>query len=128
MDVNTACTLLGRMRYKPGWTVTAVPYTNIQGALCVTIHHPAVDSSKACMIEDYPSTFEADRPFILQVADCDPVGLQRKIMDKIIAVEMHEAREFFRDAATGEAPFHPHTVEGMAAWGDPEGDMRYGLA
>lgn len=126
MDVEAACIILDRLIYKPDWKITAVPYNNIQGALCITIHHPAVDSSKACLREGYPSTFEADRPFVIQVSDCTMEEFQRRILEKILEVETHEAREFFRDASTGDAPFHPHTPEGMRAWGDVERDLHYG--
>ena len=126
MDIETACIKLTRFRYKPGWSLAAVPYPNIEGALEVTIHHPAVDSSKACMRDDYPQQFEADRPFTIQVGDCTESEFERMIFDQIIRVETHEAREFFRDSSTGEAPFHPHTLSGMRRWGDVDGDLRYG--
>jgi hypothetical protein len=50
----------------------------------------------------------------------------RRVLDEQMRCVAHEFREALRrKSQEWRAPFHPHTPEGIANWGDPEGDATY---
>lgn len=124
----TAIELVSQIIFRPGWKFEASDYTNrFESAICVRVTYPAPESSRH-NFPDYPEQIEAHASFPIQVAECDAAALYRKILEHVIAViDVHEARELFRIAPTGWAPFHPHQVDGMTRWGTPQADLAFGL-
>jgi hypothetical protein len=128
MRVDSAVDLVNGIVYRPGWTITAKPHTaRFEGAICVRIEYPAQNTDRD-QAPDYPTPIQTRATFPLIVSECDDVALYRQVMDAIMEIEEHEAREYFRVEPTHWAPFHPHRVEGMNRWGNPQRDLRFGLA
>ena len=131
MRVESAVELVNHLIYKPGWNITAKDHRNrFEGAIQVRIEYPARNSNREKAAKGYPEEIPggtyAEFPVIVE--DCDDTGLYRKIINKIIDIEAHEAREFLRVEPTCWAPFHPHRIDGMKRWGDVEGDLKFGIA
>ncbi|MBM0256376.1 hypothetical protein [Micromonospora sp. 4G55] len=128
MEVKSALDLVNAIIYKPGWRISAEDHTRrFEGAIVVRIDYPA-RASERDEAPDYEREINTYATFPLIVADCDDVGIYRRIVDKLIAIETHEIREFFRIQPTRWAPFHPHRIDGMKRWGDPDGDLQFGIA
>lgn len=128
MDVASALTLLNTVVYKPGWHIEATDHTNrFEGSVRVVLHYPARNSNRDCAPK-YRDRVDTYATFAMIVSDCDDCGIYRRLLDAIICVETHEAREFLRVAPTMWAPFHPHRVDGMRRWGDPDRDLMFGIA
>lgn len=130
MRVDSAINLIDHLVYKPGWKFTAEDHTNrFEGAIKLRIDYPAMDSGRDSAKNGYdipiPVTYAI---FPMHVIDCDDVSLYRKILGCIMEIEEHEAREFLRVLPTLWAPFHPHNIDGMRRWGDPEKDLHFGIA
>lgn len=137
MRVATAIQLIQTIVYKPDWHFeTEVLEKRFEGGVRLTIHYPAINTDRENAEQGYPQLVysRTGEPgtaaaFILLVANCkDERELFRKIVGFILEIEQHEAREAFRTAPTYWAPFHPHHEDGMALWGTPEADLRFGLA
>ncbi|MGW3917853.1 hypothetical protein ACWEBX_41425 [Streptomyces sp. NPDC005070] len=130
MEVKSAVRLINQLVYKPGWTLEAEDNTNrFEGTVKVKFIFPAFQSERELAEEGYPSHIEGSwAEFRIVVADCDDTELYRRVLEKIMTIELHEAREFLRVPPTFWAPFHPHRVDGMKRWGDGEGDLSYGIA
>lgn len=124
---ETAIELVSQIVYRPGWTFEASDYTNrFEAAICVKVTYPAPETARSNW-PAYEKRIVARASFPLQVANCDTTDLYRKIMDMLIVIEVHEAREIFRIQPTGWAPFHPHKLDGMERWGQPHADLAFGL-
>lgn len=136
MDVTTAVEIINdQIKYKPGWTFTAEDHTNrFEGTVKVRVDYPARNSNRDQAAEDYPQEIMTYAVFPIVVSGCDSVtDLTYLILDAIIRIEVHEAREFLRVEPTMWAPFHPHKVDGMKRWsertGDPlVSDLQFGIA
>ena len=129
MLAATAIELIGTVCYRPGWTFEASDYTNrFESAICVKVTYPAPETGRDNWALGYPEQIQARAAFPIQIHDCADAGaLFRKVFDLIVEIEIHEAREIFRVKPTGWAPFHPHQVDGMNRWGNPKGDLAFGL-
>ena len=128
MEVKSALDLVNAIIYKPGWRISAEDHTNrFEGAIKVRIDYPA-RASERDEAPDYEREINTYATFPLIVADCDDIGIYRRIVAKLIEIETHEIREFLRVQPTRWAPFHPHRIDGMRRWGDPEGDLKFGIA
>lgn len=129
MRVDTAVTLVNHIIYKPSWRITAVDHTDrFEGTIVVRIDYPARNSNRGEAPDGYPTPINTYATFPMIVVDCDDVALYRQICERIIYIEAHETREFFRIEPTFWAPFHPHNVDGMRRWGTPELDLQFGIA
>lgn len=130
MFVQTAIDLIDQTVYKPGWTFEATDHTKrYEGTVCVKVTYPAQMSEREEAPAGYPTPITPYAEFPIVVADVDePTDLYRRLLDVILAIEEHEAREFLRIRPTFWAPFHPHTVDGMRRWGYPGQDLHFGLA
>jgi hypothetical protein len=129
MHVNSAIELVNNLIYKPGWTFEATDATNrFEDAINVKITYPAQDS-KMEDAPEYPNPIPggARASFSLLVRDCSDTDLYRQVLQVIMKIEEHEAREFLRVQPTRWAPFHPHRVDGMRLWGDVDGDLQFGV-
>lgn len=134
MLVISAMQLIENLVYKPQWKFSAVDHTSrFEGMIKVRIDYPARNSNR-----DTAPLFEDDIPvtyatFSIIVSDCDEVALYKRLIDAIVEIEAHEAREFLRVAPTYWAPFHPHRIDGMKRWAEMTGrpiqfDTQFGLA
>lgn len=131
MEVKSAIDIVNALVYKPGWDISACDNTGrFEGTIKITVAYPARQSER----EDAPAGYQheieggAKASFAVVVADCaDDVALYRRIIETVIAIEVHEAREFLRVRPTYWAPFHPHRVDGMKRWGTLESDLKFGL-
>lgn len=130
MRVDSAVQLINSLVYKPGWTFMANSHTNrFEGTVKVLVTYPALNSDREDA-PDYNSPIEPDgarASFPIIVSDLDDTGIYRAILDIIVKIETHEAREFLRVEPTMWAPFHPHRIEGMKRFGDVDGDLAFGL-
>lgn len=135
MEVQAAIDLIHGVIYKPGWLFKATDHTNrYEGTISVEVTYPALDSGSRTIpyawrtgySDAIPSGAHASFPII--VSDTDRYGVYRRLLSAILDIEEHEAREFLRTPDNGEAPFHPHTIEGMMRWGNLEHDMQFGLS
>lgn len=137
MRVDSAIALVTSLVYKPGWSFTATDHTaRFESSIKVRIEYPALNSNRNQAPEyatEIPTTY-AEYPVL--VDDLDDIQLYRIMVDIIVQIECHEAREFLRVAPTYWAPFHPHRADGMRRWRDSSGitedhilsDHHFGLA
>jgi hypothetical protein len=129
MLVESAVNLIGTIVYWPGWVFTAVDHTNrFEGSIKLRIDYPARETGRENARHGYPETITTYATFPIVVDKLDDVGLWREVMRCICQIDQHEAREAFRIGPTLWAPFHPHAVDGMERWGDPRGDLLFGIA
>lgn len=131
MMPDTAAALINSMVYKPEWTISAEVFTKrYESAVKVNVVYTARNSDKE-KAPEYAEWIDggARASFVLMVGEDDPLSLLRKLItDVIMVVELHEAREFLRYPTSLNAPFHPHNLDTMEAWGDVKGDLTFGLA
>jgi hypothetical protein len=132
MKMDDACDLINnRLVYKPEWRFEAEPHMpRFPGQIKVTVHYPAQNSNLPDAKLGYPNAIMtyAKFPIIVKTLT-DKYELAKCLVEKILEIEAHEAREFLRLPEDGWlAPFHPHSVTGMARWGKPESDVLFGLA
>lgn len=130
MEVGSALGLINQVIYKPGWKIEASDSSDrFEGTVRVRFIFPAYKSERELAAEGYPVHMDGTwAEFRIVVADCDDTELYRRLLQKIMEIELHEAREFLRVPPTLWAPFHPHRVDGMKRWGDTDGDLLYGIA
>lgn len=128
MNVESAVQLINQLVYKPGWKISATDHTNrFEGAVQVRIDYPAHASERE-EAPNYAREIQTYAEFPMIVVDCNDASLYRRVINAIVEIETHEAREFLRVVPTMWAPFHPHRIDGMRRWGDESGDLRFGLA
>lgn len=129
MKVQEAIEILSTLVYKPEWNFIATGHGRFDGAVKIDVTYDARDSSVqqapnyenwidggarasfVILVGDIPSRDELCRTLILQV---------------IVPIEIHEAREFLRYDDSLAAPCHPHTQDGMRFWGTPREDVIFG--
>ena len=129
MKVKSALDLINAIVYKPGWRISATDHRDrFEGSIIVRIDYPARNSNRDQAANGYPAEIRTYAKFPLIVKDCTDIDLWRKIVWKIIEIETHETREFFRVQPSLWAPFHPHRIDGMKRWGTEEIDLMFGIA
>ncbi len=121
--------LVNLIIYRPGWTIAATDHQNrYEGAIKVRIDYPAQSTDREEARGGYTHEITTYATFPIIVADCpDETALYRRVIDAILKIEAHEAREYFRVQPTYWAPFHPHRIDGMRRWGDAESDLVFGI-
>lgn len=131
MFVSTALKLIEGLSYKPGWHFEASDYTKrFQDTIMLKCVFPAYESERGYAYEGYPK-YRTDSwaQFPIMVGDInEDTELYRRVLEAIMKLEEHEAREFLRVTSTMWAPFHPHNTDGMKRWGNIAEDFRYGIA
>lgn len=117
MEIASALDLVHTVVYKPGWEFIATDHTSrFEGTITVKVVYPARNSNRDQADAGYPEEITTYATFPLVVADCDDESLYLQILQAIVKIETHEAREFLRIKPTNWAPFHPHRVDGMRRW------------
>lgn len=121
--------IIASLCYKPGWKFTATDATDrFATGIRLRIDYPAQNYNRE-EAPAYATEIMASASFLIQAGTCDcDTTLIRRVLDCIARIDQHEAREALRVHGTYDAPFHPHTVEGIALWGDPVNDITFGLA
>ena len=128
MQVDHACELINRVVFKPGVRFDAQVAEGFQASVKVRISWWAPRFNR----EDAPH-YEAQldnyADFVITCTpQCTENDIYRKLLGCWARIDSHEAREALRDPLTLEAPFHPHRHDGMDNWGDPYGDLTFGMA
>lgn len=129
MQVETAVTLINDgLAFVPGWDFTAVGYTERhESAVKVTLTYNTRDYRR-----QYAPHYEVPiRPYacyVLNAAEVsDNAELARALIDMAAKTFVHEAREALRFGPTWWGPFNPHMSSGQLRWGDPDGDVTFGV-
>lgn len=131
MSKDTAITFINDgLVYPPGWSLTAHDLTaRFENTIKVVVSYPACQTNRDQAPEQYPTVIQANAEFPLVVDFHDVYGLVRRLIEEVFArIHLHEDREMIRVKPTFWAPFHPHKIDGMKAWGDVAGDVRFGTA
>ena len=125
MDRAEAIAFLRRLRYKPNWKIN-VSYATPR--LGFGSGDPLVLDLQ---LTDVPDAVNPDeRVSVTGIAAVDlgrcrtELDLARSLLDQLIEVEVHEAREFLR-TPDGVAPFNPHTERGQVAWAQTRRGRRW---
>lgn len=144
METRKAIDIINNnLAYKPDWNIEAyVPFYETSGVnIRVLFRFPSYNSNRELFIRDMHAkdgVFENMVGFPMRVDDVETEDdLVYKILEHIMKIEQHEAREFLRlknSEYAYRAPFHPHrgeTVINYATRQDRPGisvaeDMLYG--
>lgn len=121
MFVDTAIKLIEGLVYKPGYKFSAVDHTKrFEGTVKVHLQYDAPETGRENAAEGYPERITTFAEFPIAVGDLSgpdaATGLYRRVLDAILLVEEHEAREALRVNPTLWSPFHPHTLDGIKLW------------
>lgn len=113
----------------PGWKIHAEDFTSRhEGAVCLHIEMCSWETNRPEAMAGFPVQNHPRVTVIIQVADLeDDVALHHMVVQALIDCFIHEAREAYRVKPSGWAPFHPHTIDGMRRWGQPDKDLTYGF-
>lgn len=129
MDAQSACDYIDDwFIYKPGWTIQATIEDRFDSAIRLHIEYTAPNYDQK-YAPHYEVDVQAHREAVLLIyPDTDEFQLEQRVFSEIMAVEHHEAREAFRVGPDWHAPFHPHKLEGIQAWGNEQADVKFGVA
>lgn len=132
ITVAEAVEIINSIIFHPDWTFRAESYTGrFHDGVLVHVNYEARDSNRENAPEYKvwtPGGGRAD--FVIQVTGAktrDDIA-RRLLTDVIMPIWEHESREFLRYPDTLDAPFHPHRMPEMIAWGTPEVDIKFGAA
>jgi hypothetical protein len=129
MEVHNAVALINTgITFFPGWVITAYDYTaRHENAIQVRTDY-TVKNYRQANAPDYVEDVHTHAEFIIDASECDDfLTLYRKVLDGLLTIVTHEAREAFRIAPTWWGPFNPHMSDGQRNWGDRKGDWAFGL-
>lgn len=128
MRAESAIDLVQNVIYRPEWKFTPTLSGNFEDGVRVEIEYPANNFNREEAAGGYIKTFNPNAAFTILAGQCrDEVALYRELLLRCFKVDQHEGREAFRVLPTYWSPFHPHHVDGMERWGDPQGDLSFGL-
>jgi hypothetical protein len=121
MRVESAIALIESVVYKPGYHLSAVDHTNrFEGTVKVRLDYAAPETGRENAAHGYSETIVTYAEFPIAVGDLSgpdaAACLYRRVLDAILDVEAHEAREAFRVNPSLWAPFHPHALDGIKLW------------
>lgn len=132
MTVAKAVALINSMVFMPEWSWIAQDYTRrFEGGIKIDVTYQARNSDRDKAPEYAEWTKGGGRAsFVIQVTNCvTREDVLRKLVDEVImGIFSHETREFLRYPDTLIAPFHPHNLDTIMAWGTPEVDWKFGAA
>jgi len=117
--------------YKPSWKIQARSHTKrFQRTIAVRIEYPCQNSNLEDAKLGYPNSIVTYAEFPITLGqDWGHLELCRALIESIMKIEEHEAREFLRlpNLENWRAPFHPHSVLGIERWGaGRESDVLFG--
>jgi len=141
MRVSEAIDLINGLAYKPNWRFETEDHTSrFQDTVKIKVHYPAFNSNRDQARNGYPESIMTYAVFALVVFEMDERDLYYALVQKILHIEEHEAREFLRIPERDfTAPFHPHRIHGMIQWDGAEhraarinvglaSDLQFGVA
>lgn len=131
MDIGTAIDLINDgIVFLPGWTFHAEDISHrFEGTVKLRISYHAVDTGRDNAKIGYEKELDTFAEFSFPVANCPDINsVVRHMLDKIMEIQLHEAREALRIRPSYDAPFHPHALAGMAAYGKVDTDLSFGVA
>jgi hypothetical protein len=117
MDSREACRQINTMALRPGWTATAMPYSDKEVLVDFGLDTHNSNENEAPY---YPFKFTRGDYKRIDVRDVSSRNeLAAQVIAKIMEIEYHEWAEFLRypDGRRWVAPFHPHRPEGNRAEG-----------
>lgn len=123
MEKQEMISALSSLAYRPGWTFSAYALSAweaelLGGDVVLDVACDTVDTNRDCAERGYdvPKTLRWAEPLQSELFH-GKEELLGAIFWWLMAIETHEAREFFRVKSEGyAAPFHPHRPEGEAAF------------
>jgi hypothetical protein len=122
---DTAIQLIDNLVYKPGWIFEARDNSKrFQDSICLTVTYPAMNSDREEAAAGFPTPIPpngARASFNIPIHDADDMKLYRHVVQVIMWIEEHEAREFLRVKPSYWAPFHPHNSGGIENWANAIG-------
>jgi hypothetical protein len=138
MNIADAVQTINRMVYRPGWSFEAEDFTNrFEGHVKIKVSYHAIQTNRENAPE-YKAEIDTYASFAFRVDDVDKIELYGRVLDALMTIDQHEARETLRDPDTLDAPFHPHRIEGTLNWAlrqrskidevDTLSDIQFGLA
>lgn len=114
MMAAEAAELLNGQRYKPGSVVVALPIGDDMVGMTFTFD--SWDSTPEWDGSNRRAGFSSP-PILIETRSLDEEGVLAAGLNAVIEVEIHEAREFWRQKnGARRAQFHPHNRSGDAAW------------
>lgn len=135
MDIKEAIDLINSITYRPGVKISAGrgSWSDVRVSLNWATKDTGREFGKAARNVDGRWTYENGKSYaelgypknFTMMVDFGIDGVASKseeeilayVLRSVIALEIHEAREFFRVGAKDyEAPFHPHVPSGTVAW------------
>lgn len=125
MDIVEAMARLHTVHYWPGWEFDIIPAGMGGTELDIVVTFDAPNTNRDLALKGYPQMIRPARNVLMRVDDItSETQLFRRFFDDVImAAHEHEGREAFRVGPDMRAPFHPHRVEGMQAYGDPQSEI-----
>lgn len=132
MHVDTAVKSINLgITFFPGWEIVAEDFTRRhENAIKIVVDYVAEDYSQQ-FAPDYTELANGGKAhveFLIDASECDDfVSLYRKVLDGLVDIITHEAREAFRIAPAWWGPFNPHMSDGQRNWGDREHDWAFGI-
>lgn len=129
MKTCDAINLINALAYKPGWRISAVAVPYETTKVCVAVEYTVPNSNRKLAEAGYPDEVSVSPVELFEVAEMDTLALLKAVLDHLIDIETHEAREFLRVPSVGwAAPFHPHRWSGESMWraagGQPSNHFR----
>lgn len=126
MRVESAISLINALVYKPGYEFEASDHTKrFEGTVLVRINYSAPETGRESAANGYDKLITTYATFPVAVGDLhgpdSAARLYRRVLDAIMQVELHEAREALRVAPTLWAPFHPHQLDGIQLYANTNG-------
>jgi hypothetical protein len=113
MDAATALRVVRDITYKPGWTFDA---RERDGGVHLLIEFRAPNSD-SYWAPEYPQTIIAGGAFQVSLTGCrTEMDVWNLVFQCVMAIELHEAQEFFAVDARWKKPYHPHTHVGRLVW------------
>lgn len=123
MNKEDVVTTLNALVYRPGWTFGAYTLNGWEadlmgGDVVMAVSCSTVDTDREHARNGYDKSKTLGFHEVLRASDYpDREALLSAIFGWLMAVELHESREFFRVKSDDyAAPFHPHREDGNAAW------------
>lgn len=138
MDATTAMNFINNdLVYKPDWDIEATCHTHrFNETVKVTFQFTCFNTNREVVQRgvQHLSAFRNHVALLLPVGKFKTTDdLMEGMLDLILRVEEHEAREFLRNKREGfRAPFHPHIEECMVEYAERKGtecllkDLLYG--
>lgn len=117
METKEVVDTLSSLSYRPGWTFDAhLPFSGNLVIFEVTCR--TVNTDRDCARKGYSEPKVLAWQELLNADDYpDREALLSAVFGWLMAIELHESREFFRVKSEDyAAPFHPHREDGNAMW------------